>query len=371
MAYYWAPMIGACIAGYPVQDAPRGTGAIHDRGRGPKLIHVPEMAAHPSWRKLAEHAEEPLSAPARRWCGQDGSLSFADAVGRWLRPQLTSTSEGRYEVWCGDPARPLWSRLTACPTVSRGRAMQVRDFWPDPRHRECLLDTLGFMPAVSVGALAVVLAAGLLPLDSMGVLIGALPITDAFTGVNGTDLSAYSANWTVMTGGAASDMQISTNAVIPNAAGRSGYRWTGDTFDGNHYAQGTLVLITGGADMGVAVRCQSGTNSLYSYYGNGAKSMNRMDSGTNTALGSGGATTVNDRLFLSADGSTIRGVLNGALDTGIAGNPFTDTTYTGGGAGLAGNTANANNQLDNWVAGNLPANVGLMTAAGRYRKTGR
>lgn len=359
MAYYLATMLQegqrTRPRGYPLEPGLRGVGIVYDRGDGPKLIRV-DGPPHRSWVKLAEDADEPLSTPARRWFGLEGRLTFAEAVGQWLRPQLQPTVEGRYEIWCGDAHRPLWTQLLPLSEhLPLAPTLVVRDFWPEPRHRECLRDLVGYLPTVSVLSLGLLLAVGLLPPEYGLVAVGALPVTDTFTNANGTTLAAHNANWTVMSA-AAADMEIQSNAASPNAVGRSGYRWAGDTFDSNMYSQGIYNLVSGGAKIGPAVRCQTGAHSLYGYTGNGTSSeMERLTAGTPTTLGSGPGNAATDAFRISANGSTIRGEKNGALDTGITGNPFTDTNHTGGQAGLNGNTSNNSNQFDTWEAGNLIA----------------
>ena len=199
--------------------------------------------------------------------------------------------------------------------------------------------------------------AALLLLISMAsaVIWAALPATDAFTGTNGTALTAYSSSWSLNSG----NFAINTNAIYPNqSVTECGARWNADTFENNQYAQGKLAnIITTGQTIGVAVRIStSGAASYYGFYadgsGGGKTFLFKMVAGTWTQLGSlGAALSANDVLRLEINGTTLTPKVNGTTQSPPG--TQSDSALSSGAAGLSGYSVSTSMRLDDWEGGNL------------------
>ena len=164
-----------------------------------------------------------------------------------------------------------------------------------------------------------------------------MPITDAFTGTNGTGIVAYSSNWAYVIG-ATTDLQIQSNSLAAesDSAERCAQR-TETTFPSNHYSQGTLVAVYafGGDTGGVSVRCQgSASQQYYGFYADATLSqLFEENSGTWTQLGSNaGGFAANDVIKLTVSGTTLTPNKNGST-TGTPG-AQTDATFSGGAPGV-------------------------------------
>jgi len=168
-----------------------------------------------------------------------------------------------------------------------------------------------------------------------------MPITDPFTGVNGTGLVAYSANW-AYTKGATTSAQIQTNALAcALLTADQGAQRTETPFPDDHYAQAALAAVAGGNGevMGPAVRCQGAASE--NFYGftwgdsGGSNFLFEQAGATWTQLGSTGtkAQVVTDVITLTATGTSIAPTINGSA-TNTPG-AQTDATYTTGAPGLA------------------------------------
>ena len=177
----------------------------------------------------------------------------------------------------------------------------------------------------------------------------ALPATDNFTAANGTALTTYSANWTLNNG----NFAINTNAVYPNSGStENGAHWNADTFNNDQYSQGDLISEALGRAIGVAVRCHASAATFYGWYNDTAGSyLFKMVAGVWTQLGADQASwAVNDIPRIEAEGTTIRGLVNGS--TVIT---QTDSAIASGSAGLSGYHAASSVRLDNWEGGDLGA----------------
>jgi hypothetical protein len=174
-----------------------------------------------------------------------------------------------------------------------------------------------------------------------------LPATDNFNGTEFTELPTWNAGWSAQEG----SMQI---IGTPSSAGTAGgktvgggnmcsVRWTGDSFNSDHYSQAKYVSNN---YPGIMVRLQSGSSSGYIYFvsiGN----LYRYDSGAITDLGvSGPICGIGDIGRLEMSGSTMSASKNGGSPTNK-----TDATYSGGGAGIG--SFSASGQVDDWEGGNL------------------
>src|SRR3990172_5209024 len=83
--------------------------------------------------------------------------------------------------------------------------------------------------------------------------------TDTFTGTNGTELSAYNANW--VDAGDGVNMQINNNTVETTGGAFHGYYYN-QTFASKHYGK---LTIKGGRFIGPAIRMAAGANYYYCF----------------------------------------------------------------------------------------------------------
>jgi hypothetical protein len=192
-------------------------------------------------------------------------------------------------------------------------------------------------------------------------LLMALPASDAFTDVNGTQLTAHSASWTLNF----EDFDIQSNALAPDAP--SGYvdalaHWNADAFNNDQYAQAVFVSA-GSADRcaGVAVRvAAASTDTGYLWYSatavGSASYLGKYVAGSWTQLGSNGAKWSNgDTCRLEASGTTITPKINGS--TLNPPNAQTDSAIASGYAGVSGYGDSTTNKIDDWEGGNLVTQV--------------
>lgn len=176
-----------------------------------------------------------------------------------------------------------------------------------------------------------------------------LPVTDNFTGADGTALHTYNASWIVNSG----NFQINTNGVCPNDAVNDGFAaWTGDSFADNHYAEITIAALgaDSSASIGPAVRCASGAYTGYILYHHlSGWELWKFVASAGTQLLTGSRTlAVNDVLRLEAWGCIIVVKVNGT-QLGYA----SDVAITSGYAGIHGNGAVTTRRGDGWTADNL------------------
>lgn len=186
----------------------------------------------------------------------------------------------------------------------------------------------------------------------------ALPASDTFTGAG-----ALSASWTIQRGGVA---RVSNTAQ--GTAGAENYAfWNADVFGTDHYSQGTVTLV--GGDSSVTVRAKDVASPLtannnfdcYEYSTNGSSTgIARLSNGAWTQLASGlGAIATGSVLKLEVTWNGSTNTLTG-YDDGVLDGSTTDSTLTGGSAGIG--FYNAANSLDNWQGGNLGAISYTLTA---------
>ena len=98
--------------------------------------------------------------------------------------------------------------------------------------------------------------------------------------------------------------------------------------------------------------------SFYGFYSDAADGcyIDEYSSGNYQGSSSAGSVfSVSDTVRIEADGSTITGKINGSAEIG-----YTDSTLTGGAAGLAGYN-DGSSSLDNWEGGNLGGEEGRTT----------
>ncbi len=159
----------------------------------------------------------------------------------------------------------------------------------------------------------------------------ALPFTDLFTNTNGTALSSHDAGWNLDVGGAA---DIQSNGAQGNAAGQTIYRWTSDTPDDDQYIECIWDgdNSNGSVFSGLFIRLSASGNG-YVLYANGSNVyLSRIDSYSETNLGSGAVSlTTGDVVRISVTGTSITTTKNGSA-TGMP--SATDSNYASGSAGL-------------------------------------
>jgi len=177
----------------------------------------------------------------------------------------------------------------------------------------------------------------------------ALPATDAFTGVDGTELTAYSANWTQNDSAA---FAINTNAIY-STTNDHGAHWNADAFDNDQYAQIKLVALAEFYYIGPAARCAASAITFYGIYSDLVSSYGFKFSGgvyTELFTDSGASRpALNDTIRVEVSGTTINYKKNGVAYKG----PYTDETIVSGSAGIVGYGNSATTRGDNWEGGNL------------------
>ena len=176
-------------------------------------------------------------------------------------------------------------------------------------------------------------------------------------------------SWAVVSGASGDQMWVekpaSDGEIWSNNSGveESCNRWTAGTWSANQYSVGVLsAKISGIADMGVSVRCQSGSATYYAWYmdPNDNWYLIRMNSGSGATVSSGTCVWIvgsTIRLEVTGTGSGTR--LTGKHDVGGGyTNVFTSvdpggTYIDGGNPGVAGWGDDVGTRLDDWSAGDL------------------
>lgn len=177
-----------------------------------------------------------------------------------------------------------------------------------------------------------------------------LPATDGFTGTDNTTLPTYSSNWS----NGLQTCKIKSNGATGDGAGFCIVYWNADAFNNDQYAQVVIKAGNNAEYNGGAVRCSAGGGNGYAYITdvNINSGLWKVVNGSGTQLGSsssGGG--VNDVYRTEAEGTTIRPIRNGALDTGIGAQ--TDSSLASGSGGLMSYNDAATAYCDDWEAGNL------------------
>lgn len=170
----------------------------------------------------------------------------------------------------------------------------------------------------------------------------ALPSTENFTG------SWPDAAWTISNG----DWDNTQNQGHPNENSESAIWQNEETYDGNHSSELTISTL-GGEWVGPAVRVAA--DQYYGYDGNnaGCDLFKSDGAGSWTAIGSSGdAYAADDLLELQIDGTTLTPIKNSATDSSIGAQ--TDSTYSGGSAGICGYGFDAT-RCDDWTGDDLAA----------------
>ena len=180
--------------------------------------------------------------------------------------------------------------------------------------------------------------------------------TDSFTAGDGTQLTGYSANWSL--GNAlASDFVIDTNAVrTPFNRGLALHAYRNDgTFANDQYAEAKIKQVgSAGQYMGVCVRAGDGDCYAFAVDGTYYYFWRLVGYGGYTTLSEGAlSVAANAVIRLEAAGTTLTAKLNGATVTTV-----TDSTFAGGRPGISGSGAASSGTymlLDDWVGADLAA----------------
>ena len=190
---------------------------------------------------------------------------------------------------------------------------------------------------------------------------GANPRFDPFVGTNG-DLHTYNSNWVENLG----TFNISGNTVGGNSYVGSNAlaSWQGASFGNDQWAQLTL---TGGRDIGVAVRVSASGNTGYFYRGNGANTrvLYKVVAGSYTLL----ATSNTSHSNVAGDirrsvviGTNLYCFLNGVLENfGV----ISDNAIASGFPGIQSDTDIGNSHGAPFAAGNVTmgGNAGVASAS--------
>lgn len=185
----------------------------------------------------------------------------------------------------------------------------------------------------------------------------ALPATDTFTTGSDQSLTSYSANWTM----SISTMQVlaATDDVYGGNSGSpapSSAFWNADTFNADHYSQITVSSInTTSSWIGVCCRATASGN-LYSFEFNGSSAeSNEYNSSVYTNKASTTSSFVaSDTARTEASSTSIVCKRNGSTISALS---FTDSTHTGGSAGISCYYNSSDSRLDNFEGGNLAAAI--------------
>lgn len=179
-----------------------------------------------------------------------------------------------------------------------------------------------------------------------------MPVTDAFTGTDGTALPTYSANWATLCSGGVNDAVIFGNGVR-GGGGNYGGRWVGRTWSADQYSQAVVSNVDVANEIVVVVRGQAVPFTLYGAgaLGNGLGHLRygiyKRIAGIYTQLALHGSQVMvnGDTIKLMIVGSSLSLYVNGSLLLG----PVTDTDIATGEPGLfVMQFTAAAKQLDDW-----------------------
>ena len=196
---------------------------------------------------------------------------------------------------------------------------------------------------------------------------------DFTTGVDGTALTDFSANWThnESTGFGEpviyQSLGFSNGLVGTATSGPHLSHWNDDTFPANQYAEATESGSVNGIQVGVAVRCATdGSRTGYTFTAErNSSSLRKVVDGTSTPLGSGNGFggTGPFSIRLEIIGTTLRPIINGALSTmGV----IHDASITSGSPGVAFDgfdTSGSLRRLETWAAGSIVSDRRARVAA--------
>lgn len=189
---------------------------------------------------------------------------------------------------------------------------------------------------------------------------------DAFTAANGTELHAYNAGWTQQR----SDVvEIQSNAAILRGGGSEGcYKWDGDVFTGNQFAQAVIPNATnyGGLTVRMTGTSNATVNGYVALYDSTAIDLQTVTNGTRANLQTGmGAIANGDTLKLEVIGTSIKVYINGAQ----VGTTVVDSSFSTGQPGMY--FIGSGLTVDTWTADTIPTGGGGVTFIPQPTKTPR
>ncbi|MGB0963400.1 MAG: hypothetical protein ACPGVY_11950, partial [Mycobacterium sp.] len=175
-------------------------------------------------------------------------------------------------------------------------------------------------------------------------------VTEAFTGTNGTGLSAHNAAFAAVMGAGA--FSIESNRLRCDDWTNVASRYSGSGIGSNQYAE---CVIRGTAEafrwMGVIARCSSSASTFYAaYYEASTLRLSKFVAGTESILGANNSFSPSDGdvVRLECSGTTIRVLVNDTEEASA-----TDSDIASGDPGVFGNGGAATTRLDDWEAGDL------------------
>lgn len=132
-------------------------------------------------------------------------------------------------------------------------------------------------------------------------------------------------------------------------------RWNADTFNNDQFAQAVIETLGSGSYAGVSVRLNT-AGTMTGYYvlfsNNNDLSLRKMLAGSETVISTLTRTNaVGETIRLEVSGTTLSVKVNGSVVIG----PTTDSSITGGSAGIGGYGNDGGTTMVNWQGGNLTA----------------
>lgn len=180
--------------------------------------------------------------------------------------------------------------------------------------------------------------------------------TDSFTASNGTELTGYSANWSL--GNAlSSDFVIDANALrTPLNRNIILFAfWNSGSFGNDQYAEAKIVQVGASRTwMGVCVRASAGYGYTLGIEPGGLWYMHKTLNYSVSTIANGTTTlSANDIIRLEVSGTTLTAKRNGSVLTTV-----TDSSIASGAPGVYGQgeaTSGTYTLLDDWVGDDLTA----------------
>lgn len=189
----------------------------------------------------------------------------------------------------------------------------------------------------------------------------ALPANDTFTGTTGTNLSAYSANWT----DSSNPMEIQSNKACGTVGSNSANMswWDADSFASAHYSKGTYAGATSSNDgPGPAVRCQpSALSFYYTFCDTTTCYTGQVIAGSPTDWDSGHTVAINDVIELRID-VTVTSTVYFYRNSSLVATYLLKTALSNGAAGVGMFNAGSNPGVDNWEGGDVGGGGTLYTS---------
>jgi hypothetical protein len=179
-----------------------------------------------------------------------------------------------------------------------------------------------------------------------------LPATDEFTDANGTALPTHNAAWSELDG----SIDIQTNGAHCDGIAANGFAaagWNLNSFQNDQYAEGEVLSRDFAAKgLGLIVRSDTTTpsNNYYIFFCTPTQAFLRKVVNGATSLLDFVATgvTAGDVMRMEAEGTTIRGMINGVTVV-----EDEDSTFSSGAPGIAFFAVSTATIMEDWEGGNL------------------